>query len=1016
MRALVAGVTLGLCITMLSPRPRPAMAGDGAEPTELIRVPTEEMDVLLKADAKGIVLRYAEYARLVKAAEARARTLAAQPPVDGALVSCEGSLDLTHARAATLDLVYGVDVLADGPRAVGFPVAGFAIERLLVQDEDGAPAGRYEEWQGRPRLRFTGAGRRVVSLRGSAAFAKKGQQRYLDLRFPPAAAMGLTLRWPAGMEGVLVGEGAPVPVRAPTEHGVAVRARPSRTGHLRIAFAPRAKGREDGPAILDTYTGALHTVGDGLVRSRVVIRADVFRTPITTLELALPEGFAVRVLEGEGLTDFRRVDGRVRVQFAKPVLGPIALTLEGARAYRPAPGVVMPRVRVVGAVRRRGEMALRFGRDVRVRAIHVEGGRRLSAWRAKDKRGLLRYAMTRGDGRVRVDLEAGAVRLDATSNYYLNLAEAGKTLFVTTTYRVLEGTVFSLRPKMPGGYELRSLSIGGKSGGFRKDLRADGTLEVSLARGVSAGGEISLAATLEQSQADWVPDAASVQVPLTVPSAGAGREQGFLAVGADAAFHVLETTRSDLVAVGAADLTARGISAAGLVYGYRLDGPKPAVALSVERHRPVLEAAVISTLLPSARRLDVVATVAHRIRRAGVRTLEIDVPRWAGEDHVRFDSPFVRGARRLEGEASPTDVPEGYARWRVDLDQRVIGRHTTVVRYHLDLDEENWSVEADRALGVRVPLEGTRRYIVVQRAQGLEVGVPTRGSHVRAMEWTDLPPEAAVDPLAALEVLEVRGDGEGVGVRVQRHDGAAVLDAVATQVTLHTAVAREGVLRTRATVRLFNVDRQFLKMSLPSGSDLIGAIVDGEAVKVLTDPAGVLLVPIPTARRRGSSSEAAFTYETKLGAALGGHVRVPGPVFHDLEVLRTEHTVAFDPDIRVTSVAGAYGTLRTPRPRPRASWLARFFGSAGAGLKAPPQAAGTAVLDSEIADEVETEDDLDYEESFGESEGMSDAPFAAKRPAPAREPLAKDGGRVPPSQRAPGDPMPTPPPESMWRP
>ncbi len=986
--SLIALTALGL---------RPALAGDAKGPTELVHVPTKEMDVLLRADRKGIVLRYAEYERLMKAAKARAASLEAQPPVDGTLVSCAGTIDLTPERAATMRLTYGVDVLADGPRSVAFPLRGFAIEHLLIQDPDGTPSGRYEEWGGRPRLRFAEPGPRVVTATASAAFARKGAQRYLDLWLPPASAMALSLRFPAGMEGVVIGEGAAVTVRAPSDGPLDVRARPSRSGRLRIAFAPRAKGTEGGPAILDTRTNSLHSVGDGLVHSRVIVNADIFRTPVSRLQLDVPEGFAVRSLTGKGVTGFRRdASGRsLTVDFGKPVLGTAVITLEGERPYQPGPDVEMPNVTVTGAVRHRAEMSMQFGRDVRVRGFDVTGGKRLPASRAKGQTHLMRYALTRAEGRLAVELEAGEVRLDATSTYYLNLAEAGKTLIVTTTYRVLEGTVFALRPKMPGGYELRGITINGRPTGFSKDLRPDGTLEIALARGVAQGADISLAATLEQSQADWVPDGRAVNVPLNVPSAGAQREQGLVAIGADAAFQVLETMRNDLVAVGAAEVTARGISAAGLVYGYRLDGEKAAVSFSVQRHQPVVQAAIVSTLLPSARRLDIVGVVAHHIRRAGVRTIDIDVPAWADKDQVRFQSPFVRGAVRLEGEAKPANVPAGYERWRVDLNQRVIGRHTTVVRYHDDLDEENWSIPPGRALGVRVPLERAQRFLVVQRAEGLEVGVDMQGDDVRSIEWTELPAEAAVDPLRALDVLRLANGSEGVGLRVQKHEGASVLDAVATSVELHTAVAREGMLRTRAWVRLFNVDRQFLRVSLPPRSELIGAVVDGEAVKVLADPAGILLVPVPTARKRMDETIASLTYETKLGKKLSGSVRIPGPVFHGLEVLRTEHQVAFDPDVRIASVGGDYGRVRAPRPRARSPWIAdvwpsgdiSVFGmreysrrvSAPAGSDTGVYFETTAeepiVKDEQIQDHVETDNDLPFKESFGESEGLMDAPF-----------------------------------------
>ena len=986
----------------------PSVRADDAQPTELVHVPTDEMDVLLRADRQGIVLKYADYQTLLEAAAVRRALLEGQPPVDGTLVAAEGTIDLlTDAKAAGLDLRYRVTVLADGPRSVPFPLGGFALEDLVVQDLDGAASGRYEEWQGHPRLRFEEPGERVVTARGSAAYARKDETRYLDLRLPPASAMALTLRLPPGVECHVQGEGPVTVVRTPASSSQEVRARPSRAGRLRIAFQPAAKGADAGPPILDTRANALHDVGDGLVHSRVILQVDVFRTPVSQLTVEMPRDFALRSLTGQGVTGYVRDEttGRVRVDLEKPVLGSVVLTIEGERPYRPGPDVALPNLGLADAVRHRATMAVQFGRDVRVRGLEVAGGKRLPASREQGQEHLLRYELDRSDARLAVELEAGRVRLDAASTYYLNLAEAGKTLIATTTYRVTEGTVFGLRPQLPGGYELRTITINGREDGFSRDLRPDGTLELALARGVPEGGEIALAATFEQSQADWVKDGEPQAVPFRVPSAGAEREEGFVGIGADAAFRVLQTMTSDLVAVGAGDLTARGISATGLVYGYRLDGPKPVVNLSVQRYEPVLEAQVVTTLVPSAKRLDLVGTVMHRIRRAGVREVLVDVPAWADKDQVRFESPFVRTSARLEGAQRPTDVPTGYERWRVEFNQRVIGRHTTVVRYHRDGSDENWSVAPDVPLGVRVPLTGTERFLVVQRAEGLEVRIRTEGT--RSIELADLPRGAAVDGLRALDVLRLPTEGEGVAVSVQRHEGAAVLAAVATQVILRTAVAREGILRTRAWVHLFNVDRQFLQVQLPPGSELIGAVVDGEPVKALADPQGVLMLPIRTARRRDDQTVASFTYETRLGAAIAGHVRVPGPLFPGLEVIQTEHRVAFDADVRIAAVGGAYGATRVPTSALRKPWLLGAFASLFQTEAAVVQrefsasqstidfnslqqnptfgddgtwevrwATGDPVFrDEEIADHAETDNDLPYEESFGESEGMSDAPF-----------------------------------------
>ena len=47
------------------------------------------------------------------------------------------------------------------------------------------------------------------------------------------------------LKGVVVGEGPPTKLRAPSDEPLTVRVRPSRGGRLRVAFAPRAKGTDE---------------------------------------------------------------------------------------------------------------------------------------------------------------------------------------------------------------------------------------------------------------------------------------------------------------------------------------------------------------------------------------------------------------------------------------------------------------------------------------------------------------------------------------------------------------------------------------------------------------------------------------------------------------------------------------------------------------------------------------------------------------------------------------------------
>ena len=927
-RLLAPFLTLSaLLVAALCVAPPPAQA-DGEDqppaPDALVHVPIDEIDVLLESGNKGVVLRYDEYKALVAAAHARRMALEAEPPVDAALTHAEGRIDCRTDGAARLDFTHVVRVLGDGPRSVEFPLSGFAIENISVSGPARAGQARYEEWRRRPRLRFDGVGEYRASWRGSAKWNQKGDVRLLDLRLPPAAAMTVELLVRAGFEGSAQGAGPALPIRAERIDRV-VRVRPGHDGRLRIALAPAAKG-EVGPPILDVTAHDVHTLSRDLIQSQVVVKTDVYRTPTASLSLQVPADLRLHDLSGGGVTGFRRSADRERilVDLEKPVLGRIELKLVGERGFSETSDLALMQVSVEGAVRQRRIVVLDPGTDVRLRDVRVSGGRRLALGQFGGRPGMYAWQLSGGGAGLRLDLESTEATLEAVSTWYWNLAEAGKTLVSTTTYAVKEGTVFTLRPRFPAEYVVRALTINGKSDGFRRDRRSDGTLEIHLGQGVKRGRTVALVATLEAADSDWLPDGEDVRVSLIVPSAGAARQEGLLAVGADAAFSVREAGLTDLAPVSAGELTDRGLEAAGLLYGYRVEGDAPALGFDVRRHESQLEAEVVTVLRPTPRRLECGAMVLHRIDRAGVRSLFVDVPVWAGDD-VRFDTPLLRAANPLDFEVPPADLADGYQRWEVELLQRVIGNHRIAVRFHLDRDETDWKLDAERAVAVRVPLPRATRTLVVQRAQGLEVGIESPGGEGRELDVSELPRGARVDPLRVLGVVRLTGERNGLGLRVHRHDGAAVLDAIATNVFLQTAVATEGMLRTRARVLLSNAQRQFLDVRLPDGSELIGAVVDGKPVKPLTRADGTVLIPLPTARAASARTVADLTYETRLGEAVSGSVEIPGPEFPGLEILHTVHVAAVESDLAIRAVDGDLVGRELVQAPARRPWFSRLF-------------------------------------------------------------------------------------------
>ncbi len=919
----------------------PAMADDAprAEPEIVVHLPVDEMDVLLEADRRGVVLRYEEYRDLLARARAQAAGRAGLPPADGALARAHGTIEVGTDDRVRLDLRYRVVVLAPGTSLVPFVFEGVALEVVEVSG-----AGRYEERDGKGRLRFDGPGSYDVAVRGWLPPQHEHEQRHLRVHLPPASAMAIDVSFPPAVSGHAQGEGQALVVATEAASGDTLRLRPSAAGRLDLAWGPAARS-QDGPPLLDVQTRSFHGIEPGLIHTHTVVGLDVLRAPTDTFVLTVPAVMALRGVSGPGVVGSSRSEDRTRlvVQLESDVRGRIELVVTAETPFEASDGVELPRIGVEGALRERADVAFDLKPGVAAEDVRVEGGRRLASLRTRDGRSLLHYDLARADSRILVDLLPGDTVVEAASTYYLNLTEPAKTLVAAITYQVVKGKAFRLLPRFPAAYKLLDLRVDGQAEGFQRDRRADGTVEIRLAHGAAAGTRLTMLATLEAAGVDWVPEAGSVDVEFDVPRAGVEREEGYVGVGADASFQVLDTDIRGLVSVGAAELTSRGVTPAGLVYGYRLDGEDPGATLVVARRTPRIRAEVVARVEPRPRRLDVTSIVLHRIERAGVRRLLVDVPAWAGED-VRMLAPDIVASNRLD---DAEGVPDGFVRWEVALAQRVLGDHRFLVRYGEDQVGDDWRIPDGRPLAARVPLDQVNRAVVVTRAPGLEVDVSADA--VRA-DLAELPAHTVGDALLVRDVVRLGNGREGPGIAVRKHEGAPVLDAIATRVEVRTGVASEGVLRTRARVHLRNLGLQFLKVALPRGSELVGAVVDGKSVKPLVDGEGVLRVPVPRSRSQGQVAVADLTYDTPLGKRATGRVRVRAPVFPGLEVLETRQDVAFDPGLEIARVDGDFGAARVPRGARFRPWIAGLVGvlanSMPSGLAAKGADAGATVSDA----------------------------------------------------------------------
>ena len=430
----------------------PKAPKEPAIPT-VVHVPIDELDTLVRAQGRSILLRYDEYRALLDAAGANDADARSLPSLDVVPLSAEGTLDLTDERGARFTAVYRLRGLAPGPRSTGFAAGGLAFESVRVEAEGGRGTGPLRGAR-RARAHLPRRARRPARVGGRVGGALDGGH-HAALR--PLAAQprgdGARAHDSAGRAGLDRGRrrAARRPVSG-REGGRGSRAADAAAGISSSHWAPSAKGSE-GPTVIDAEVRTLYTLGDGVVAVRALVRADVLRTPTDTLTLDVPPDLAVHAIEGPGITGFVRSEDRTRVsiRLEKPTLGRVEALVQGERAHDGRGGHRPPAHRASRT--RRGTAAWPRSGSARTstcgRCASTGVGGVPEPGTDEATKGVLRYALDRADARLTVDVEPGALRVDATGTYYLNLAEPGQTLLAMVTYRVAEGTLFRAEPALP---------------------------------------------------------------------------------------------------------------------------------------------------------------------------------------------------------------------------------------------------------------------------------------------------------------------------------------------------------------------------------------------------------------------------------------------------------------------------------------------------------------------------------------------------------------------------------------
>ncbi|MCO5167932.1 MAG: hypothetical protein M9894_16435 [Planctomycetes bacterium] len=939
-KRLTLGVLLCAGVAAAQDAPEPA---PGPAKVERVYVPERAFERVLQRHPRGVVVRDQELDELLRRAGLRPPVAEEPaPPVAATIRQVRAAGGVTDG-VATVACEADVQVLARGEVALLLPLRGAGLRRLTV---DGAPA----------RVLPDARGVRVV-LRGAAdpsapetrkvawelgARVEPGEERgagILTLPMPAAAAGKLDLLVPGDVEVVVPQAAAPVQQTqlsrgrsniaddARTSQGCIAWARGlegDRTridgafggshgeGQVVVSWRPRRSAMDVTPYVVADER-SVFCVRQGVVTLDAVATLEVYRAGRDRFSIDLPPGFVARSLaiEGEEATQSQRGD-RVELVLGAPRTGRFVVRLRAELTTGIGEGRQQLALQPLGfpdVQRASGLVGLAQGDGTVVGFDEVTGLERADAGDlgATPTGGdvLLRvYRRLPAPARLAVSAAPQAPRVDLVMRAVVGLGEREARALTIFQFRVQEGRVFRVSADVPG-FGVETVQVRLVRGGATVEpvhqlTVTEGAVLVELQEALRAGQELFLNVQAVREEPQGLAGR-TVDVPR-ITGSPATTFRGHVGFAPDEAFRVTGAAQAGLTAIPAAELPRAGLDVAGLVLGYRIDGPDYAGQVHLTPRETRVSSQLTTHHRVAERVVETDALIELDIEGAPVTTLELLLPAGVGR-LARIEAPDLKDDRELLG---TTD--DGRERWRLTFEQRKAGLLPLRVRF-----ETTAAADAGQDATVELPRVAVagafreRGQVAVFSSDATELQADAQG--LRAVEVADVAPlpGSAFTGRPLFGYTHTAADHR-LELTVKRRDAAAVLAAVVERLELKTSAAPDGLSRHEAVFHVRRLESQFFALKLPEGAQLWSVVVNGQGVKP-AEQEGLKLVPLPSGPTGGLDA-ISVTYTLRRGAwGVTSRAELAAPellVSRDrpVPVLRTRWTLALPDDYRVLEFAG----------------------------------------------------------------------------------------------------------------
>ncbi len=870
---------LPITIPGQSPTPTPVVNDiSTASRTEVVFVPYDKMTGPEFGMDQSILVPYAEFLKLKKAAELKPDKPDFAPIASLVNAVYEGEV---KDDIALINLTLTIDVLAppDKRVEVDIPFNNAAVRSAALEGADAYLAPR-EESIGL-RIICYGEGRRVLKIGLAIPVKVYGLSRQIEFGIPRVAASSLVLLVHDDVVLEKVPNSTPASTEPKGKNETEIHASPGDGSYVLLKYRPRIE--KTGAAAQTRFSvlqNILYEVSSQSISAEVTMNVHLITGKLSSVEIKIPQDAQLQSVSGTFVKDWTKPDsdGAFTISLVKELEEDFSIQLKAVIDTPDTESIIdLYEFLSPGSVSESGVLSIK---PTSLLTIWTEDSSGLEAMAPDRSESLVtkKYRFEQPGWTLKISRVPVPARIRSSSNIIYEVTDQLIRLHTRSSLTIGGRGLFSLVVQIPDGYTIREIGPEQIISGYRQDANR---IEINFRN--EQVNKFDLELDLQHTRTGQ--ETRITLEPIAIE--GAEEDMGTILLATPPALRITEIQSTGLEPIDVRSLENQinRISSLDvelvpiLAYRYFTPDARSVAAIERQRTRTTCQTLRLVNIMPSLMRIE--NTLNYTVEFSATDSFHVLLPSSLGEE-VRFAGADIKETVR---ESSKDELTT----WTIKIQRRIIGPYRLVVLFDIPLPESEPGqptlVDVPKVQAAHVARE--TGFIGVSRGENLEVRVAS-SEGLEARDVKELPPPLSN---AFLGFRYFDSQNQMLTLELVRHELESVLGALIRRTHIETVLNDQLQAVHEVIFEVQNNREQYLELKFPPQMEIWSAFVRGVPVRPITRQSdGALLIELIKSESRDQAFRVRLIInESPKGKKLGtkGTLLFTPPQPLNLPILRT---------------------------------------------------------------------------------------------------------------------------------